>query len=232
MSRADGLLRPLLAIASLLATTCSGEAQSYRLDDADIRCFSDSTCAALKGRRLWVTINSNEICSSLTAPKGCRTVRPGFSFIVEDVVGEGVLDKYFRVRTDDGTTGYINHANSHLLTFKDPKPAQEARKKRAAAEAEQKRKQDQVDATLLAAIPKEQLEKSCILAAAERLPRIPGIEIISSRAKPVPDDFKQSPGTYMTIVEIDAKAAGLNVTYNFVCAKGARTHAMIQPFTR
>lgn len=226
------MLRSVLIVAALFAMNDSAVAQSYRLDDADIRCYSDSTCAALKGKRLWVTINNNEICSGLTAPKGCRIVRPGFSFIVEDVVGEGVLDKYFRVRTDDGKAGYINHANSHLLTFKDPKPGQEGHKKQAAAEAEQKRKQDEADEAVIAAMPKEQLEKSCILAAAERLPRIPGIEIIASRAKPVPTDFNPSPGTFMTLVEIDAKAAGLNETYNFVCAKGARTPALIRAFAR
>ena len=32
--------------------------------------------------------------------------------------------------------------------------------------------------------------------------------------------------------EIDAKAAGLNETYNFVCAKGARTPALIQAYAR
>ncbi|MBR1142718.1 hypothetical protein [Bradyrhizobium sp. AUGA SZCCT0431] len=226
------MLRSILATAALLAITCSVGAQSYRPEDADIRCYSDSTCAALKGKRLWVTINNNEICTSLTAPKGCRSIRPGFSFIVEDVVGEGVLGKYFRVKTDDGKTGYINHANAHLLTFKDPKPAQETRKRQAALEAEQKRKQDEADEAAIAAMPKDQLEKSCILAAAERLPRIPGIEIIGYRTKPLPTEFKPTPGTYMTLVEIDAKAAGLNETYNFVCAKGARTPAIIQAFAR
>jgi hypothetical protein len=217
---------------ALLAAPVPSSSQSYRLEDSDIRCYSDNTCAALKGRRLWVTINNNEMCDSTTAPKGCRAIRPGFSVVVEDVVGSGILDKYFKVKTDDGKIGFINHVNSHLLTFKDPRPAQEARKKQAAADAERKRQEDEMDAAIIAATPKEQLEKTCILAAAERLPRIPGIEIIASRAKPVPTEFKTSPGAFMTLVEIDAKAAGLNETYNFVCAKGARTPPIVQAFTR
>ncbi len=59
------------------------------------------------------------------------------------------------------------------------------------------------------------LEKTCILAAAEKLPNIPGMTILASRTKPRARASKSEPA--VTDVEIDVKAAGLDATYTFLC---------------
>lgn len=73
-------------------------------------------------------------------------------------------------------------------------------------------------------------EKRCILSAASRVPFIQGQQIIASRAKPLPAEFKPEPGVYRTIVELDAKAAGQDVTYHFVCLTSAGKPAFVEPF--
>lgn len=204
----------------LVALTTSAQAQTSRLDDHDIRCTSVQSCNMLIGRRLWVKRNNNEICATARPATGCRKIPPEFGVTVEGVefVGDSLLDRYFRVRTQDGKVGYVNIANSHLLTFTDPKPAQDARKKKQAAEAE-----------ALAAIPKENLEKACILAAAEKLPRIPGIAIKSSRTFYVPPEPRNiRPDLYAVAVEIVATAAGQTVTYRYACAVRGTGPALVK----
>jgi hypothetical protein len=92
------------------------------------------------------------------------------------------------------------------------------------------RKQQEADVAALAAVPRANLEKACILAAAENLPRIPGIEITGSRVSPLPAEHKSEPHIFMMLVHIDAKAAGQTVTYNFMCGRGAQTPPIIQRF--
>ncbi len=65
------------------------------------------------------------------------------------------------------------------------------------------------------------LEKSCVLAAAEKLPNIPGIAIVSSRTKPRARASKSEPA--VTDVEIDVTAAGLDATYSFLCTPQGKT---------
>lgn len=63
------------------------------------------------------------------------------------------------------------------------------------------------------AAPRE--EKACVLAAAERLPRIPGLAVDKSRVRPVPVDHKG--GAASMIVDIDISAAGQSDTYSYLC---------------
>jgi hypothetical protein len=66
-------------------------------------------------------------------------------------------------------------------------------------------------------------EKLCILSAAQKLPTIPGITIIRSRAKDETEAAKKSTvrgGT--VVVEIDISAAGVEGTFKFVCGYGPR----------
>jgi len=78
-----------------------------------------------------------------------------------------------------------------------------------------------------AAQPAEFSSKLCILEAAQKLPAIPGIVIVDSRAKPMPVKPSDSP-TFN--VEIDTKAAGKDATFGFVCIitpmKGAFVQAL------
>ena len=77
-------------------------------------------------------------------------------------------------------------------------------------------------------------EKLCILSAAQKLPAIPGITIIRSRAKDETEAAKKSTvrgGT--VVVEIDISAAGVEGTFKFVCGYGPReTHNAILIETR
>lgn len=197
-----------IAIA-LIVLAASAQAQPSRFDGHDIRCGSVQSCNQHVGRRFW-TKKSLEVCATARPATGCRRIPNEFGMTVEGIefIGDSLLDRYFRVRTQDGKVGYVNIVNSHLLTFTDPKPAQDTRKKKRAAEAK-----------ALAAIPKENLEKACILAAAEKLPRIPGIAINSSRTFYVPSEPRNiRPDLYAVAVEIVAIAAGQTVTYRYACA--------------
>lgn len=54
--------------------------------------------------------------------------------------------------------------------------------------------------------------ESCIFAAAERLPHVPGMTVGASSAEPY------SGNTSMLLVRINAIAAGADGTYSFLCA--------------
>jgi hypothetical protein len=90
-----------------------------------------------------------------------------------------------------------------------------------------RRKQAEEDEIVMSSMPVETLSAGCILAAAQLLPRIPGISIEASRAVPLPPEYKKEPGLYRTIVEIDAKGAGVAATYRFICVKGPRSPSMV-----
>lgn len=77
-------------------------------------------------------------------------------------------------------------------------------------------------AIALAASPAlaEEFDQACKLAAAERLPRIPGIEIVGEpRLLPLPPEVAKQvdQATYQRLVEVDAKAAGQTPTFRFFC---------------
>lgn len=78
-----------------------------------------------------------------------------------------------------------------------------------------------------------QFEKPCIMAAAEYLPRVPGIDIQASRTKPLPAEItaKLDQSIYHAIVELDAKAAGIAETYRFVCSAAAGGRPQITPLS-
>lgn len=218
--------------ASLLVLPVASGAQSR--DDRDIRCYSTETCGALKGRQLWIVESPVQICEGINTPP-CQWLRPGSSILVEDVIDLGpTKGRYLRARNNGGAPGYVNLANAHVLTFRDPRPEIEAGKRKAAAEKARQEAQAAADAVELSKIPRSDLKKSCILAAAERLPRIPGIEIVKSRTADVPPDLlaKTEAGTFSTLVYIDARAAGQDVTYNFVCMRGLRTPSIVQRYER
>jgi hypothetical protein len=65
--------------------------------------------------------------------------------------------------------------------------------------------------------------KSCVLSASQKLTKLPGLQIIASRAKPTaapagePAPF---PGAKYLDVEIDAMAAGQRSTFVFFCITG------------
>ena len=176
-----------LWLVTALPTACEA-APDYRPEDASIRCTSNDDCRRLIGRKLWVAVNKNEICTTIQPSTGCKSIPINFGITVQDVasIGSGLLDHYFKVRAQDGSIGYINTVNAHLLTYTDPAPSIAAKKKRDEAEALKKAKQSQQDAAMIASTPKETFEKACILAAAERLPKIPGIQIKNSKGGPLP----------------------------------------------
>ncbi len=64
-------------------------------------------------------------------------------------------------------------------------------------------------------------EKQCVLLAAQNLPRIPGISIVSSRTGPVAEKLlplhRRPKDADTMLVEIDAKAAGVDTTVRFLC---------------
>ena len=110
--------------------------------------------------------------------------------------------------------------------------ASEARKKKIAATEDKRKKLAEEDAAKLAAMPQQELEKNCILTAAQKLPRIPGIEIIKSEALPVSPESKPEPGIFQRIVVIDIKAAGQEAKYSFVCATGPGKPYFVVPIGR
>lgn len=219
------------ALALLLPSFGAG-AQTYRASDSELHCLSTESCSRLIGRKVWGTINTSEICSEVNPAKGCRKLSIGTVMTIDGVTGAGSLDTFFLMRLADGRTGFVRTANAHLLTLTDPRPAQEAEKKRQQAADVKSAQQAAADAAVIAATPKADLEKGCILAAAERLPRIPGIQITSSKALDLPPAHKPPAGAFMGLVEIGAKAAGQDVTYSFICARGARTPFLITPFSQ
>lgn len=68
------------------------------------------------------------------------------------------------------------------------------------------------------AIAQELDPKVCILAAAEKLPHIPGLIATGGRIGQLPATFKVEPGITHVMVEIDVTAAGQLATYNFLCS--------------
>jgi hypothetical protein len=220
-----------LTASTLLFTILATAYSHAQSSDWDIRCSDAKSCQALAGNRVWVKDSAVPVCPTTDRMKNCVRARVNSSLVITGAVPDPDLTVHWllTVKTEEGKTGYVDTSNAHLLTFKDPTPAIAERKRRATEQAEQKRKQDEADAATIASTPPEIYEKACILAAAERLPRIPGIEIVSSRAKPLPDEAakKASPNFFWRMIEIDAKAAGQSVTYTFVCGKGARTPAVI-----
>ncbi|MCK1661269.1 hypothetical protein [Bradyrhizobium sp. 151] len=222
----------ILAAVTMAFSAASEAGPDYRPEDSAIRCFSVEDCQRLVGRKLWVTVNTNEMCATIGT--GCRKLPINFGVVVQEIAsrGNGPLDRYLKVRAQDGTIGYINVANAHLLTYTDPGPAIAARKKREEEEAAKRAKQSAIDAALIASTPKETFEKACILAAAERLPRIPGIQIKNSKAGPPPPGTNVPPDRYTGVVDIVAIAAGQEVTYTFACAVGTRTPAVVVPVSQ
>lgn len=217
-------------LASLLVVT-SAEAQQYRSSDMDLQCVA-SACAKNTGRKVWVPINVSEMCESITDPKRCKPVPINTGMTITSIEGSGLLDTFYQMQTFDGRKGYIRTANGHLLTFTDPRPAIDAAKKKAATAEETRRIKREADIAILAATPKKDLEKACILSAAERLPRIPGIEIKASRATDIPAALKTDPAVFSTVVEIDAHAAGQSATYNFLCSRNARGVSVVLPLSQ
>jgi len=118
------------------------------------------------------------------------------------------------VKTDENDRGYLNGMAGTALTVTDLQ------------------EQAKADAAALAAVPKEQVEKSCTLAAAARLPRIAGLEIKESRLKEIPDEIRTQMNLGSDVlfkwVEIDVTAAGKDVSYSFVCAMNARGQVVVQ----
>jgi hypothetical protein len=55
--------------------------------------------------------------------------------------------------------------------------------------------------------------KLCIVAAAEQLPKVPGIAIVASRTK----SERPEGGVPMMSVELDVKIAAIDATYSFLC---------------
>jgi hypothetical protein len=155
----------------------------------------------------------------------CKYITSGpitFLSVAKDEIGR----EFYRVDLS-GRIGYVSKYEFESSTQdEDPKLAAERERRRANAAtkaAETKRlKQATEDEAAMATMPVETFSTPCILAAAERLPRIPGITIEASRAMPLPSGFKKELGLYQTIIEIDAKAAGVSATYRFACAKGLR----------
>lgn len=86
---------------------------------------------------------------------------------------------------------------------------------------------------MVTAASADDLQKPCILAAAQYLPRITGIDIKESRTKPLPAEIKRQldQSLYHTVVEIDAKAAGIDETFRFVCTAGATGRPLITPMS-
>ena len=93
--------------------------------------------------------------------------------------------------------------------------------------AEVKRRKLEEDEAAMAKMPAEAFSAPCILAAAEHLPRIPGISIEASRAVPLSPQHKKVPGVYQMTVEIDARGAGVAATYRFLCTGGLRGPVLI-----
>lgn len=215
----------LLAVGSILLATPV-------VAQPNLDCFSESTCKALVGKRVWVIHSALPVCPTQDMLKGCTNGRVGSRLIVTGVVHDagGLPIWNYKVKTETGTTGFVSGANSHLLTFKDPRPGELARKQKALEEEAKRRAQQDADAKVIAAMPPEVYEKACIIAAGERLPHVPGTQVLASRALMLPPEKQAQipPWHFYRIVEIDVKTVGQNVTYSFLCAKGLRTPPFIE----
>jgi hypothetical protein len=96
------------------------------------------------------------------------------------------------------------------------------------------------------------IQQECTLAAAQRLPKIPGLVIVSRRVKPMPEDLQkdwqlqrdrykgfvsaQGPSKKdlpisALVVEIESRAAAQDVTFSFVCFSASGLPAVIHAMT-
>lgn len=67
-------------------------------------------------------------------------------------------------------------------------------------------------------------DKTCVLAAAERLPRIAGLQIKETRTRPLPADLQKqwtAGGDQPVLVDVDYSAAGVSDTATYLCAIAA-----------
>lgn len=67
-------------------------------------------------------------------------------------------------------------------------------------------------------------DKTCVLAAAERLPRIAGLQIKETRTRPIPDEMRAkwtAGGELPVLVDVDYAAAGVSDTATYLCAIAA-----------
>ncbi|MFK4538028.1 hypothetical protein ABIA00_006211 [Bradyrhizobium ottawaense] len=72
-------------------------------------------------------------------------------------------------------------------------------------------------------------ERSCIMAAAIKLPAVPGLAITASRMKDAPPDEKQrqAGATFGGVVELDVRAAGQDSTFGFYCLSSEKTGPLV-----
>lgn len=72
-------------------------------------------------------------------------------------------------------------------------------------------------------------ERSCIMAAAVKLPAVPGLAVVASRMKVAPLDEKQrqAGATFGGVVELDIKAAGQDSTFGFYCLSSDKTGPLV-----
>src|SRR5262249_38871488 len=77
--------------------------------------------------------------------------------------------------------------------------------------------------------------KSCVLSASQKLTKLPGLQIITSRAKPTASRTGEPPpfpGAKNLVVEIDAMAAGQRSTFVFFCITGPELTTTVSAGTR
>lgn len=173
-------------------------------------------------------------------PDECKWAPSGTKATAIGVEADYLGRKFIKIEIPGGV-GYVSENDFERAAKEDPKIVTERERQRTqkasadrkktteAAEAKRK-KQAQDDDAEIAKMPREAFTTPCILAAAERLPRIAGISIEASRAIDLPAGTAREPGSFQAIIEIDAKAAGVAATYHFVCAKGLRTPPIIVGF--
>jgi hypothetical protein len=224
-------MKSLAGVCFLLSLTAYPMDAHAQLSDFDLSCISAESCKTMVGKRVWVKHNAVPVCPTKDARKNCFDAHVNSSLLITGTVPPppGDFRWLFAVKTQDGKTGYVLQANSHLLTFKDPASVIATQRRLAAQKAEDRRLQDEADAAAIAASPPAPYETACIFAAAERLPRIPGITIVNTQAKPLPPkrSEKAAPYIFWRIIEIEVTAASQKATYKFLCGKGVRTPAAI-----
>lgn len=79
-------------------------------------------------------------------------------------------------------------------------------------------------ALVVLASPAAADDKTCILAAAERLPRIAGLQIKETKTRPIPDDMRAkwtAGGDLPVLVDVRYDAAGVSDTATYLCAIAA-----------
>src|SRR5262249_35243954 len=77
--------------------------------------------------------------------------------------------------------------------------------------------------------------KSCVLSASQKLTKLPGLQIIASRAKPTASRTGEPPpfpGARNLVVGIDAMAAGQRSTFVFFCITGPELTTTVSAGTR